>query len=75
MKTIAAPVDWVQSIAEFRFPPSLDQRLQELMDRNNDGLLSEQEYADLASLVELSQEIALLRAPAMRLLSNIVNAE
>jgi len=66
--TIDAPLEWVESVGDLRLPPKTDERLQELMDRNNDGLLSESERADLESLVELSERLSLVRAEALHLL-------
>ena len=66
--TIDAPLEWVESVGDLRLPPKTDERLQELMDRNNDGLLSESERADLESLVELSEQLSLVRAEALHLL-------
>lgn len=66
--TVDAPLEWVQSVGDLRLPPKTDERLQELMDRNNDGLLSEAERADLESLVELSERLSLVRAEALHLL-------
>jgi hypothetical protein len=66
--TIDAPLEWVETVGNLRLPPKTDQRLQELMDRNNEGALSEAERADLESLVELSERISLIRAEALHLL-------
>ena len=66
--TIDAPLEWVESVGNLRLPPKADRRLQELMDRNNEGLLTEAERADLESLVELSERISLVRAEALHLL-------
>ena len=66
--TIDAPLEWVETVGELRLPPKADRRLQELMDRNNEGLLSEAERADLESLVELSERLSLVRAEALHLL-------
>lgn len=66
--TIDAPLEWVETVGNLRLPPKADQRLQELMDRNNEGLLTEAERADLESLVELSEQISLVRAEALHLL-------
>ena len=66
--TIDAPQDWVETVSDLRLPPKSDQRLQNLMDRNNEGLLTEVESADLESLVELSQCLSLVRAEALHLL-------
>jgi hypothetical protein len=61
-------VDWVESVGSLRLPPQADRRLQELMDRNNEGLLSEAERRDLESLVEMSESLSLVRARALHLL-------
>ncbi len=66
--TIAAPVDWVESVGNLHFPFSADQRLRELMDRNNEGLLQPQEEEELKALVELSEEVSLVRGEALQLL-------
>ena len=66
--TIDAPLSWVESVGDLRLPPKSDQRLQELMNRNNDGLLSDVERAELESLVELSEHLSLVRAEALHLL-------
>ncbi len=66
--TIDAPLEWVESVGSLRLPPKADQRLQELMDRNTDGLLTDSERADLESLVELSESLSLVRAEAIHLL-------
>lgn len=66
--TIDAPLKWVETVGDLRLPPKTDERLQELMDRNNDGLLSEDDRADLESLVELSERLSLVRAEALHLL-------
>jgi hypothetical protein len=66
--TIDAPLEWVETVGNVRLPLKADQRLQELMDRNNEGLLTEAERAELESLVELSERISLVRAGALHLL-------
>lgn len=63
-----APADWVESVSQLRLPAKADRRLQELMDRNNDGRLSEAERAELEALVEMSEAISLVRAEALHLL-------
>ncbi|MCH8047833.1 MAG: hypothetical protein IID44_29415 [Planctomycetes bacterium] len=65
--TIDAPQEWVESVSDLRLPPKTDRRLQDLMDRNNEGLLTEVERADLESLVELSGRVSLVRAEALHL--------
>jgi hypothetical protein len=49
-------------------PPRADRRLQDLMDRNNEGKLTESERADLEALVELSESLSIVRAEALHLL-------
>ena len=66
--TIDAPLEWVESVGSLRLPTKADQRLQELKDRNNEGLLTDTERADLESLVELSERLSLVRAEAIHLL-------
>jgi ABC-type polysaccharide/polyol phosphate transport system ATPase subunit len=66
--TIAAPVDWVQAVGNLHFPRKADRRLQELMDRNNEGLLQESEREELEALVELSEQLSLVRGGALQIL-------
>jgi hypothetical protein len=68
VSTIDAPLEWVEDVGKLRLPPRTDRRLQELMDRNNEGLLTEAERADLESLAELSERLSLVRAEALHLL-------
>jgi hypothetical protein len=58
----------VEEVAALRLPPKADRRLQDLMDRNNDGALTAKEREELEALVEWSEEISLIRAKALRLL-------
>jgi hypothetical protein len=62
------PGELLEAMASFRIPPKADARLQHLMERNNEGQLTEQEREELESLVELSQELSLIRAGALRVL-------
>ena len=61
-------LSWVEAVGNLRFPSKANQRLQELMDRNNKGLLTEAERSDLEYLVELSERLSLVRAEALHLL-------
>ena len=45
--TVSAPVEWVESVSGLRLPPKADERLQALMDRNTEGLLTDTERAEL----------------------------
>ena len=65
---IAAPVDWIESVGNLRFPFKADHRLQELMARNNEGLLSNDEREELEALAELSERLSLVRAEALQIL-------
>jgi len=65
---IDAPLQWVESITMLRLPEQADRRLQDLMDRNNEGQLTDQERMDLAALAELSEHLSLVRAEALHLL-------
>jgi hypothetical protein len=65
---IDAPVEWVETVGRLRLPGKTDQRLQRLMDRNNEGALTPPEREELESLVELSESLALIRAEALLLL-------
>lgn len=66
--SISAPVDWVESVGNLRFPAKADHRLQELMDRNNEGQLNDEERAELEALAELSEQLSLVRAEALEIL-------
>jgi len=66
--TIPAPTEWVATIGELRLPSKTDIRLQQLMDRNNEGNLSPLESEELEALVELSERLSLVRAKALQLL-------
>ena len=68
MGVIQAPLELVEAVADLRLPPKTDQRLQELMDRNTNGLLTEAERTDLEALVEMSERLSLLRAQALHVL-------
>ena len=68
MMPLLVPLEWVESITELRLPARADRRVQELMDRNNEGQLPEHERAYLEELVELSEALSLVRAQALHLL-------
>lgn len=66
---VPVPREVLESIKAFRFPSKLDKRMQELMDRNNEGLLTIAEREELEGLVELSEDMALQRAQVHILLN------
>jgi hypothetical protein len=65
---ISAPLQMVEAVAALHLPVVSDQRMQVLMDRNNDGALTAEERQELESLVELSETISLVRADALAVL-------
>ncbi len=65
---ISAPKAWVASVGRLALPKKADRRLQMLMDRNTEGLLTSLERRELAALVEWSENVSLLRAEALQLL-------
>jgi hypothetical protein len=65
---IETPIELVEEIAALRLPAKADQRLQELMDRNTNGLLDARETTELESWVDCSESLALVRAKALQLL-------
>ena len=65
---IEAPQTLIEAVAAMRFPAKTDAILRSLMDRNTNGQLTPGEREQLEALAELSEEIALVRAQALRLL-------
>jgi hypothetical protein len=63
-----APRELVEAVAALRLPPKADKRLQSLMDRNTEGMLTSEEREELESLVEFSETISLVRAKALHVL-------
>ena len=68
ISTIPAPIDWIEAVGNLRFPSRTDHRLQELMDRNTEGTLEKAEREELEALVELSEQLSLVRAEALQIL-------
>jgi hypothetical protein len=65
---VSAPVEWIAFVSDLRLPPRANERSQQLLDRNTEGLLTESERAELETLVELSEQLSLVRAQALQLL-------
>jgi hypothetical protein len=65
---VEAPLEMVEAVAALKLPARSDSRLQGLMDRNNEGGLTQMEREKLESLVELSETLAIVRAGALHLL-------
>ena len=58
----------LQDVASLKLPKPLDDQVQLLMNRNNEGLLGAQERMGLAELVEWIDKLSLLQAVARNLL-------
>jgi hypothetical protein len=65
---VGTPIELVEAVAAMRLPPKTDARLQQLLDRNTNGELSATERDNLGALVELSENMALIRARALHVL-------
>jgi hypothetical protein len=61
-------MDWIESVGRLRLPAKADRRLQELMDRNNEGQLTPAERTEMEALIEVSETMSLVRAEALHLL-------
>jgi hypothetical protein len=68
----ADPVEIIESVAELRLPDRSDRRLQWLMDRNTEGLLTPSEIEELESLAALSETLSLVRAKALHYLGRSI---
>jgi hypothetical protein len=72
MSAVSQPSgDFFATLGGLRFPTEADARLQTLMDRNTERLLTDTERCELEQLVELSQTLGLLRAQALGILRRI----
>ena len=72
METIATPLHLVASMTEFRLSPKLKAKLQDFMDRNTGGQLTEPERKELEALGELDDTMA-LRGEALQVLGRSVS--
>lgn len=66
--TLAAPLPWVEMVSQLSFPPRVDGLITELVDRNNEGLLTADERAELESLAAFVETLSIVRADARHLL-------
>jgi len=66
--TIETPIKLVEELANLRFTARMNRRLQKLMDRNSDGMLTAAERDELATMVDLSETMSLFKAQALRIL-------
>jgi len=63
-QTIEIPVQFLMEMARFELPASTQEKLDRLMDKNNEGLLSDEEREELKALVEINERVSLLKGRA-----------
>ena len=68
--TVTVPVEWVKFVSGLQLPPQANERLQHLMHENTEGRLTEIEREELEVLIELSEQLSLVRAQALQLLGH-----
>jgi len=61
----------LEQAAGLRLPPEVDRRLQDLMDRNNEGALTPDEREELECLVDCTEAMSLVRAQALKRLRDV----
>ena len=67
-QTIEIPIQFLKEMANFQFPSSTQERLDQLMDKNNEGLLEENERKELWALVYFNERVSLLKGQAQSFL-------
>ena len=60
--------DALWTIAREQMPPDVQQAMSQLMEKNSQGTITEDEFRDLSALVERGQRLTLRKAQAMKLL-------
>jgi hypothetical protein len=60
--------DALWTIAREQMPPNLQHAMSQLMEKNSQGTITEEEFRDLSALVERGQRLTLRKAQAMKLL-------
>ena len=60
--------DTLWTIAREQMPPALQESMSQLMDKNSQGTITEEEHRSLAALVERGQRLTLRKSQAMKLL-------
>jgi hypothetical protein len=68
MEMVPTPRELLEQMADLRFDPGTEARLEDLMDRNNFGELNEAEREELARYVALNQRMSIIRGQAMLVL-------
>lgn len=70
MSPVLVDIEMLDDMAGFRLPTAVNERLQELLDRQDSGQsLSSLEQSEAEGLVELSEWLSLLRQRASRLIA------
>ena len=68
--TLTIDVDLLSDLARFELPPALQRRLQDLLDRQDDGAtLTDAEKSEAEGLVDLSDLLSLLKQRAAQAMS------
>ena len=68
--SVSVPKSWVASVGRLALPKRTQRRMQALMDGNNEGRLTQSERLELATLVEWSEKVSLIRADALEFLGS-----
>ncbi len=69
-RTVEIPLELLEEVAHLEFPPTAQQTLARLMDKNNEGKLSEEERKELQALVDLNERVSLVKGRARLSLRN-----
>lgn len=65
---IRKTVEFLEEMAEFQLPPSVQEQLAKLMDKNTEDQLSKDEQKELQALVEFSESVSIMKGRAKLLL-------
>jgi hypothetical protein len=68
--TVEIPLELLEEVAQLEFPSTTQEALDRLMDKNNEGQLSEEERKELQALVDLNEKVAQLKGRAGLALRN-----
>ena len=63
-QTVEIPVQFLVEMAGIEFPASTQEKLDRLMDKNNEGLLSAEEREELKALVDINERVSLIKGRA-----------
>lgn len=65
---IEIPAGFLEEMAAFQFPPSIQEQIAKLMDKNTEDQLSKDEHKELRALVDLSESVSIMKGRAKLLL-------